>query len=421
MPTYTYRALGKRGRYENGRIDANSSDEARRRLRERGLNPVELNSTGGSSQAKSSSPRIAAADIKKIDLDKMQLGRAKADKISLSLLEKIYQLVESGMPMGDAVKSLNQRLTDPVLHAISEELWRDLSEGSTLAAALRRRPKLFDPTLASMIEAGEATGNIKPILGNIIELLEARLALRKEIITGLSYPAFLLVVVFFVLIFVLFYLMPKVEMMLHNMGGELSLAAKIVVGFANFSLTGGPILVVLGFVAGVGIFQWRKTGEGKLATDRFLLRVPVLKNIVMNAELSRMANLSSILLGSGVDTTDALKLIEKGFRNEEIRQHFRTCRSLISDGASISSALHSQDILADMDADILSISENTGSLVKGFSHIYRNRHAGLEAQMKRLTTVIATGALLFVFSLIFLLVFGVVSSIMQLSSSVLGG
>ncbi len=420
MPSFAYRAIGTNGRYENGRIDAVTSSDARKRLRERGLNPLDLRNSDSPSSA-----RIAltggASTQKKADLDKMPMTRARADKLSLAILEKIYQLVENGLPLGDAVKSLSQRLTDPVLHAISEELWRDLSEGATLAVALRKRPKLFDPTLASMIEAGEATGNLEPILANIIRLLETRIKLRKEILSGLSYPAFILVIVFFVLIFVLFYLMPKVEQMLDSMGGELSLAAKIVLGFANFSLTGGPVILIVGAALAVGLMQWRKTGEGRFKTDKLLLRIPVIKQIVMNAELSRMCNLAAILLGSGVDTTDALKLIEKSFQNESLRLRFRTSRALISDGASFSDALQNQGILTDMDADVLSVSENTGSVVKGFGNIYRSRHNALEEQMKRLTVVIATGSLLFVFVMVFLLVFGIVSSIMQLSSSVLAG
>lgn len=421
MPGFNYRALDAKGRYINGRIEATNSQEARRLIREQGLNPVELASADAATKGANVPAGTPSRSMKKVDLDKLHLPKAKADKLSLAFLEKLYQLIESGLPLGDAVKSLNQRLTDPTLHAISEELWKDLSEGATLAMAMRRRPKIFDPTLASMIEAGEATGNLKPILENIVELLETRIALRKEILSGLSYPAFILVVVFFVLLFVLFYLMPKVEQMLDSMGGELSLAAKLVVGFANFSLTGGPILIVLGIIIGLILFQWRKTDDGRLATDRSLLKLPIINNITQNAEMSRLANLASILLGSGVDTTDALKLLEKSFKNEDLRLRFRTCRSLISDGASFSAALQNQGILTGMDADVLNISENTGSLVKGFNNIYKSRHTALGDQMKKLTAVIATGALMLVFVLVFLLVFGVVSSIMQLSSSVLGG
>lgn len=415
MPSFQYRALAGGGRYQNGQINATSTQEARRLLKAQGLNPLELSKD--SSAAKGGT----WSKSNRVNLDKLQLTQSKADRLCLAFLDKVYQLVSSGLPLGDAVKSLSQRLTDPTLLAMSEELWKDLSEGSTLAAAMRKRPRLFDATLISMIEAGEATGNLLPILKNIIELLESRIALRKEIVTGLSYPAFILMVVFFVMIFVLFYLMPKVEHMLASMGGELSLPAQMVLWMANFSLTGGPVIIILVAVAVVGVLQWRKTTEGKLSTDRMLLRLPVIKSIVEDAELSRLSNLAAILLGSGVDTTDALKLLEKSFRNEDIRIRFRECRSKISDGASFSSALHSQSILNDMDSDVLSISENTGSLVKGFTNIYRSRHTSLEDQLKRLTVVISTGALLLVFVFVFLLVFGIVSSIMQLSSSVLGG
>jgi len=419
MPTFNYRAVGDRGRYENGRITAANPAEARRRLREQGLNPIQVTNDAGAGTA-NAGEAPGKREIKQVDLDQLRLSRAKADKLTLAFLEKLHQLVENGLPLGDAVKSLNQRLSDPVLHAISEQLWRDLSEGLPLAVAMRRRPKFFEPTLASMVEAGEATGNLEPILRNIVELLESRIALRKQILAGLSYPAFILIIAFLVMLIVLFYLMPKVEQMLDSMGGELSLPAKLVLGFANFSVTGGPFLLVFGVAFGAALFQWRKTEEGRLATDRFMLRAPILKEVILNAELSRLANLAAILLSSGVDTTDALKLLEKGFRNEDIRRRFRAARSQIADGASFSNALQNQNIVTDMDADVLSISENTGSLVKGFSNIHRVRRAALEDQMKRLTTVIATGALLAVFVFVFLLVFGIVSSIMELSSSIVG-
>lgn len=425
MPSFSYRAIQSGGRYRNGRIEASDPREARRKLRAQGLQPVSVDGAdrGGSvfrRSSKAGSPEAARRELKRTDLDKVRLGRARADKLSLAFLEKVYQLVESGLPLGDAIKSLQQRLTHPTLLALAEELWRHLSEGSTLGAAMRRRPNLFDPTVVSMIEAGEATGNLKPILKNILELLESRIALRKEIASGLAYPAFILVIVFFVLLFVLFYLMPRVEGMLESMGGELTLPARIVVGLANFSLTGGPVLLVLGAAFATAVYQWRKTEGGRLATDRFLLRLPVIRRIVVNAETSRLGNLASILLGSGVETTDTLKLLERGIRNEDLRLRFRNCRSQIADGASFSRSFHDEGILEDLDADVLGISENTGSLVKGFESIHRTRRTALEQQMKRLTVVVSTGSLLVVFVFVFLLVFGIVSSIMELSGSVLG-
>lgn len=349
------------------------------------------------------------------------LSRGKADKVSLQFLTKLQQLVSSGLPLGDAIKAMANRISEPKLKGLAHAVWKGLSEGGTLSSAMRSQGRIFDPSLAAMVEAGEATGNLKPILSNINELLEARIRMRKEIAAGLSYPAFILFIVVMVLLFVLFYLMPRVENMMDSMGGELTLSAKLVMTFAEWSLFLGPIAIVVGLLAAIGIQQWRRYPEGQSATDNWLLRIPVVRDITLNAELGRLSNLAAILISSGVDTTDALRLMERGIRNSEIQRRFRASRALISDGASFSASFQRNELLSDMDLDILSISENTGNLATGFSSIHHNRHEMLREQMKRLTVVISTGALLFVFALVFLLVFGIVSSILQLSQSVLAG
>lgn len=422
MSNFVYRALRPGGKSVTGRIDAGSQQEAREKLRETGLNPIEVTMASTSAPTLVRARQESAGGRKKaVDLDQLRLSRAKADALSLAFLEKLHQLLDNGLPLGDAVKSLHQRLTDPTLHAVAGALWKDLSEGATLAVAMGKRPALFDTTLASMVEAGEATGNLEPILANIVQLIRSRITLRKNIMAGLSYPAFILVVVFFVLLFVLFYLMPRVQEMLDSMGGDLSLAAKAVVFFASSTLTLGPFALFGCGIVALAVYQWRKAPEGRLATDQLLLRIPAVREVILDSELSRLSNLAAILLGSGVDTVDALKLLEKTFKNEDLRGRFRACRALINDGASFSDALQTYGILVNTDADVLAISENTGSLVKGFRSIYQNRYESLENEMKRLTVLTSTVSLLFVFVLVFLLVFGVVSSIMQLSNSVLGG
>jgi len=222
------------------------------------------------------------------------------------------------------------------------------------------------------------------------------------------------------MIFVLFYLMPNVKTMMDSMGGELTLPTRLVMAFARFSLTGGPFVLGAVGAAALLIRQWRQGDAGRLATDRWLLRLPVVRSIALNAELCRLCNLAAVLLGSGVDTTDALRLIERAVQNRHLRGLVSASRTLINDGASFASALRHQGVMPDMDLDILGISEDSGDVVSGFRSIYRSRDEELREQMKRLTVWISTGALFLVFGLVFLLVFGIVSSILQLSRSVLG-
>lgn len=423
MPRFFYRAVNAHGHSSTGAVEAADAATARRKIRADGLTPVDIRPAnpqehphgGGRERGR---PVAVSAELEK--LNSAQIRAGEANKIALELFTRIHQLVVNGMPLGDAVKALGQRLTVPRQKALCTGLWQELSKGSNMGGAMRRFPKIFDATTVAMVEAGEATGNLAPILSNLIDMLETRREMRKEIMSGLAYPAFILVVVLFVMVFVLFYLMPNVQAMMDSMGGELTLPTRIVMGFAKFSLTGGPF--VLGILAGAGLLlrQWRRSEGGRLATDRWMLRLPVVKGIARNAELCRVCNLSAVLLDSGVDTTDALRLIERAMQNRHLRGLFSASRTLISDGASFANALRHNRVMPDMDLDILGISEDAGDLVSGFRSIYRSRNEELRDQMKKLTAWIATGALFFVFALVFLLVFGIVSSILQLSSSVLG-
>lgn len=423
MPRFFYRAVNAQGHASSGAVEALDVAGARRKVRENGLVPVDIrpanpqDHTQGGERAKGRTIAVSA-ELEK--LNRAHISPTEANKIALELFTRIHQLVVNGMPLGDAVKALGQRLTVPRQKALCTGLWQELSKGANMGDAMRRFPKIFDPTTVAMVEAGEATGNLAPILTNLIEMLETRREMRKEIMSGLAYPAFILMVVVVVMIFVLFYLMPNIQAMMDSMGGELTLPTRIVMGFAKFSLTGGPFIIGIFAAAGLLLRQWRRSENGRLSSDRWMLQIPVVKGIASNAELCRMCNLSAVLLDSGVDTTDALRLIERAMQNRHLRGLFSASRTLISDGASFANALRHNRVMPDMDLDILSISEDAGDLVSGFRSIYKSRNEELRDQMKKLTAWIATGALFFVFALVFLLVFGIVSSILQLSSSVLG-
>ncbi len=422
MPRYYYKAVREDGQTSTGTMDATDATTARRRLRDRQLKPLAVQELDAHNRATPvATSKSGGQNAKTRDQHlKARLSRSEADKLSLALFTKLHQLVRNGMPLGDAVKALSQRLTVPRLKALSTGLWLELSRGVTLGKAMQTMPNLFDPTTIAMIEAGEATGNIGPILENVIEMIEGRRRLRKEVMAGLSYPIFLLGLVVFVMIFVLFYLMPNVETMMRSMGSELHLPTRLVMGFAHFSITVGPFILVGLVVLGVAIQQWRQKPSGRVITDRYLVSVPGIRSIVLNVELARISNLSAVLLSSGVDATDALRLIERAVRNEHLRILFNGARLLINDGLSFASALRKQRIFADMDLDVLNISEDAGDLVTGFRSIHQVRQEELRDQLKRLTVWIGTGSLIFVFLLVALLVFGILSSILQLSRSVLG-
>lgn len=378
-------------------------------------------STVKQSSRKSSSSFRRDDQTAMVDGKEVSFAGTSAEKYSLAFISKLQQLLVSGMPLGDAVKALSTRVKEPHMRYISSGLWKELSEGAGLAGAMAKMPRVFEPTIVHMVEAGEATGNLKPILKNLMELLENRIAMRKRILSGLAYPFFIVFVAFGVLAFFLFYLLPRIQGMMDSMGGKMTLPARMLIGFSELSFSYGPVLIGVLALVVAGIYQWRRNPEGKFTTDRWLLRIPILGQVFRNAEVCRMTNLLAVLLGSGVTATESMRLVEKTLVNSDFQSRFRSARSLINDGSSFSNAFVRCELLEDMDMDILSISENTGNITEGLTSIYKQRNEQITENTQLLTVIVATGALLFVFSLVALIVLGIVTSILQLSQTVLGG
>ena len=165
MPVFHYLAIDSRGRTIPGELEADDRRSVRSHLRGKGLTPVEVRTKGGSAEvvkAKANSRKGNAvgskSDANGSDTPRksFSLGGSN-EKIGLEFMKRLLELHGSGMPVADSVKLLHQRLSDPQQKEIAGTLWRELSEGKSLARAMRLMPDYFGESTSYVIEAGEAT------------------------------------------------------------------------------------------------------------------------------------------------------------------------------------------------------------------------------------------------------------------------
>ncbi len=408
MPSFYYKALDSKGGAISGSLDALSRKEALQKLRAQGLSPLSV----------SDAPLAGAVSKKPL----FSFGKTATPKRSnantLGFLKKLLQLHKGGLPLGDVLKILAQRLADPALKAIAGQLWKELSEGNTLATSIKNHPEFFDPSLVYLIEAGEATGNLVPVLENVVSYLEEAIALRRRVMSSLAYPIFISIVALGVVAIFLFFLLPRIEGMLMSLGGQLSLPAQILIGLAHFLINGGPFVLGALFIGSILIARYRATPIGRRATDDTLLKIPYVRDLVINADLCRVSHLMATLLASGVNTTEALKLAERSIQNTVLLAEFQAARSQIADGAGFSTAFRRSRLFPPMGLDILSVGENTGSIVPSLREIAKVQGEALAAQLQFTTGFISSAALAFAFTLVVILTLGIVTSILQLSQNI---
>lgn len=421
MALFQYKARTREGKIISGEIDAVERRAAMRRLQADGLTPVTLKAA----EEKSSSPlggigkKLKALSGnkhgEKQESSTRRPGGAKRERIGLAVMKRLLELHGSGLPAGDSIRILSQRLSVKEQKALASALWRDLSEGATLAGAMARQPKYFSGSVSYIVEAGEATGNLAPILRKVIEYLEEKQAIRKKMLASMAYPAFICTVAIAVVILFVTVLLPQIQGMLERLGGEMTWSARILIEGSAILMKGGPILVAVMTVGILGIQQWRRTETGQKKTDRWILRVPLIGKIFYYSDLFQSCSLIATLLESGINTTETLQLTERTVANLELRERFHIARGQVNEGLSIAQAFRRNQFMPDIALDILTVGEDTGNLGKSMNEVTRGFRDELTKRLGALTNIVSTGALGGAFMLVALIAIGIVTSVFQVS------
>ncbi len=423
MPHFHYKARHKSGQIAIGTVEGADRRHAAQRLQEQELSPITLKEVSTRKPSALGKLREKAGTLQArktknsgaISADNRSAKAPRREKVGLTLLKRLLELHSSGLPVGDSIRILSQRLSDPEQKQLASAIWRDLSEGSTLASALSRQSKYFAGSVTYVIEAGEATGSLAPILRKVIDYLEEKQAIRRKMLASMTYPAFICGVAVAVVILFLLVLLPEIQGMLDRLGGEMTWSARLLIDGSHLLVRYGPVGLAALILVAIALAQWRKTEKGRQSTDRWLLQLPLIGRIAYYSDLFQSGNLISTLLESGINTTETLRLTERTIKNTELRERFRTARGQVNEGLSVAQAFKRNAFMPDLALDILTVGENTGNLSQSMDEITRSFRQELTTRLTRLTSVVSSGALICAFIMVALIAIGIVTSVFQVS------
>ena len=404
MPRFTYSARDRGGKDVTDVLEAPSRKDALRLLAARGLQVVAVQEAGGGRAARS----VAGAAAVPVELTR---------KHRLPFLEALHDLLTSGMSAGEAVRLLSVRIKEPGLRTLSGGLWERLSEGAPLSKAMGEFPAVFDASTVSLIQAGEATGSLKDTLERLIAHLNEQRDLRAKLLSALAYPVLLIVVACGLVLFFLFFLLPRLQTLFASLHGELPLSTKILVGGANFALHYGPFIAVAAVLGGISFWRWRQTEAGRLATDAWLLRLPLIGPFVVSQTVLAFSQTLGVLLANGITAVEALRMTERQIANRVHRRAFHGATDRVVEGEALSSSLGRTGCFPDLVLDRLTVGENTGNVVPSLHEIARNYQRIISGQLNVFVNVIATVVLLAVFVVVGFIAFAIVSAVFKVSSS----
>lgn len=408
MARFAYTARDASGETQRATFEAATRRDAMRVLTARGLQVIDLNEAmaGGSRSAESAvSPRRIAANARFSTRERLPFLQALAD------------LTASGMPAGEAVRLLSVRLKEPHLRAVCTRLWERLGEGLPLSRALATVPEVFDAQTINLIAAGEATGNLKEVLLRLIQHFTEQRELRQKLTAALAYPVFICLVAIGVILFFIFFLMPRLQTLLGSLGGKLPLPTQILVGLSHFLISYGVLVVIAVALAAAMFWQWRRTAAGRAATDAWLLRLPFVGPFVTSSTVLNFSQTLAVLLENGVTTAEALRMTERTITHRTLRRAFGEATDRVLEGEKLSQSLGRTGCFPDLVLDRLAVGESTGNLAPSLRDIARSYQQELARQLQSFTTIMSSVVLLFAFSFVAFIAYAIVSAVFSVSAS----
>ncbi|HSI10000.1 MAG: type II secretion system F family protein [Rariglobus sp.] len=420
MPSFSYTARNRSGATVSDAVDAPTRKDALRLLTARGLTPVHVSEaaarpTPGKRKAKSASGSLDARPSPLAP--KLPQAASLTTRERLPFLEALVDLTTSGLSAGESVRMLSVRIKEPRQRLLCTLLWEQLSEGAQLSRAMGSMPAVFDGSTINLIQSGEATGNLNDVLLRLISHLQEQKELRQKVINSLAYPAFMMFVAGGVIIFFMVFLLPRLQTLLKSLGGELPTSTRILLGFSEFGLKYGIFVIVAAIVFGASFWRWRATGPGRLQTDAWALKLPLIGPFSVSQTVLAFSQTLSVLLENGITTSEALRMTERQIQNRVHRAAFDAATDRVLEGEALSAALARTECFPDLVLDQLAVGENTGNLVPSLKKIAVAYQKAITQQLNAFTSVIATVVLLGVFSFVGFIAFAIVSAVFQLSSS----
>ncbi len=354
MPVYRYKAMDARGKAVSGLIDADNEKAAKAKLRQDKKFPTSIEQVeeGKITRGKGLSMEI---DLRAL------LGRIKTQDLAIAL-RQFATLIGANIPMDSALQALSKQVENPLLMKTFTQVREKVTQGTSLAEALKEFPKIFTPLMVNMINAGEQSGTLDQVLNRIADFSEDTLDRQQRIKSAIMYPIFMLFIGTGIMAYLVAFVIPKISQIFEGMHKSLPPMTMMLLAFADFVRNYWWFAILLCIGAYWLFTRWRKTPKGRKKFDAFTLRLPVFGPLIRKIAVSRFTRTLGTLLRSGVPIIESMNIVKNVVTNMIIEGAIEDAKDNIREGQSIARPLEVSGVFPPMVIHMIMVGEQTGEL-----------------------------------------------------------
>ena len=316
-------------------------------------------------------------------------ARKKVDNRELiSFNQELLVLIKSGMPIIQALDVVLEHGGKGKLPEILQEVREDIKGGASLSDAFEKHPRAFSHLYVASIRAGERTGDLPQTIRRFIAFLKRMEGFRKKVVSALIYPSILLTLATVVVTVLLLYVVPVFSQIFSDVGSQLPLPTRILIGFTALLRTYLPVVIVIAVVAGALARRWLRTTAGRYTVDRSLLRIPFIGHLATQYAVAGFTRTLGTILGSGIPIVESLKMAVGTLNNKVLERKLLQAVVRVEEGTTLVNALEGVKLMPPLALRMLGVGETTGALEEMLADISEYFEEEIDRQLHILTTAI---------------------------------
>jgi type IV pilus assembly protein PilC len=306
--------------------------------------------------------KIVAVAVKAVAAPKKARARAVNPKNLAVFTRQFSVMIDAGLPLVQCLDILGNQEEDKNFAAVILATRSDVEGGTSLADAMKRHPKTFDPLFTNMIAAGEAGGILDTILKRLATYIEKAVKLKSQVKSAMIYPVAIVSIAGLVVTVILWKVIPTFATLFAGLGAELPFLTRMVITMSNLLVQFMPLIIV---IVGALVFAFRQyyaTEGGRRVVDGIVLKLPVLGDIMRKIAVARFCRTLSTLMTSGVPILDGLEITAKTAGNAIIEDALFETRRSIERGETVAGPLKTTGVFPGMVVQMIGVGEATGAL-----------------------------------------------------------
>lgn len=419
MPIFAYEAMNSSGQEVKEEIEANSSDEAIVKIRQKGYFPTKVREKAAKKKVGKKQEATVLENTRKMPVS---IGGVPRKQL-VAFTRQLSTLQDAGLPILRSLQILEQQQKPGLLKAIIGGVADEVEGGGTLSDAMAKYPKAFDKLYVNMINAGELGGVLDLILSRLADFMEKAAKLKKKVIGAMIYPAVVISIAVAIVSMIMIFVIPKFEAIFRDFKTELPGVTKVLLSvsrwFANdygwAYVIASPVLFALGWKL------TRMSEGGKYATDVVLLKIPILGTILGKSSIGRFTRTLGTLISAGVPILDAINITKETCGNEVYSRALAKVHDAIREGESMADPLRATKVCDAIVINMIDVGEETGDLDKMLMKVADNYDSDVDVLVGSLISILEPVMVVVLGVIVGFIVIALFAPMISLIQSVSGG